>query len=51
MEEKKEQTLLAIIGVFMGLIGLVMIGVWSSWWVSVGIFLVLWGDNIGESLD
>lgn len=34
----------------LGAIGFILFGITVSWWGSIAIFLMLWGNNISESL-
>lgn len=38
-----------ILGAFLGIAGLVILGVSTSWWASLGVFLMLFGSNLEQS--
>ena len=37
-----------IVGFTFGIIGLALIGLHSSWWVAIGVFLARWRNNLGR---
>ena len=34
------------LGIVLGVGGVMLIGVTVSWWAALGVFLVIWGNNI-----
>ena len=44
---KKIRSYYLLIELFLFSIGLIIIGYNTNWWVSFGLFLVLWGNNMG----
>ena len=46
-EETKYKLISAI---SLGAIGFILFGITVSWWGSIAIFLMIWGNNISESI-
>ena len=38
-----------LLGTLLWVAGFVLVGVYSSWWVSLGIFFLLWANNLDQS--
>lgn len=34
------------LSIFLGVIGITIVGVETSWWTAAGLFIALWGNNI-----
>ena len=46
----KPKTKLLLLSLILIVAGLILIGVYSHWLVAVGVFLVIWGNNVDQSV-
>lgn len=44
-----EKKAVLILSVVLGISGILLVGFNSSWWVAVGVFVMLFGNNVGNS--
>ena len=45
---KIENIVKTILAVSMGISGLILIGYYTSWLVALGVFLMVWSNNLGN---
>jgi hypothetical protein len=48
MDKELAIVLVSIVSIFFVIVGLVFIGIYASWWASLGVFMFTWGNNIGQ---
>jgi hypothetical protein len=47
----KDETIYMLIGLVLGLTGVIIIEHNSNIWVALGVFLMIWGDNLSGRPD
>ncbi len=48
MTHKLKLALIALIALLLGIVGIALVITWSSWQVALGVFLVMYSDNISK---
>lgn len=44
-----KSTKLMNVAIIAGLAGIIIVGIWSSWMVALGVFLMLFGNNLEKT--